>query len=110
MGTISTDKNIENLISDEKESDTKVMNCNTGEDKDVIIQSSVGRLVGSVPVDESEEWKGKELNLGYKFRILKRTEQIWEFQTVIRGTTLLAIFLQRGGNVSMNYKKVGPPS
>ena len=102
MGTISTDKNIENLISDEKESDTKVMNCNTGEDKDVIIQSSVGRLVGSVPVDESEEWKGKELNLGYKFRILKRTDQIWEFQTVIRGTTLLAIFLQRGGNVSMN--------
>ena len=94
MGTLSTDKNIEKLTCDEKESDLKMRNGNTGEDKDVIIQSSVGRLVGSVPVDESEEWKGKELNLGYKFRILKRTDQIWEFQTVIRGTFLYDIFLR----------------
>ena len=40
---------------------------------------------GSVVVDESEEWRGKGLYLGSKFRILTRTDQIWELQTVIRG-------------------------
>jgi len=84
MGTQSTDQNDGQLNRKEKVCNSKVVNGDTVQDEDVIIPSSVGHLVGSVPVDESEEWKGKELNLGSKFRILKRTDQIWEFQTVIR--------------------------
>ena len=85
MGTPSVNHNDEQLNSSEKEKDVHLVNGDNEQDDDLVIQSSVGRLVGSVPVDESEEWKGKGLDLGSKFRILKRTDQIWEFQTVIRG-------------------------
>ena len=86
MGAKSTDKFDGQMNSQEKEYTSKVVNGDAVQNENVIIPSSVGHLVGSVTVDESEEWKGKELNLGSKFRILKRTDQIWEFQTVIRGT------------------------
>ena len=88
MGTPSKVENMEKSNSDQKERNLKIVNGTSEEDKNIIIQSSVGCLVGSVPVDESEDWKGKGLNLGQKFRILKRTDQIWEFQTVIRGNIL----------------------
>ena len=85
MGTPTSDRSNEQLNEKEKELAAKLVNGDALDDKDIVIPSSKGHLVGSVQVDESEEWKGKNLNLGSKFRILKRTDQIWEFQTVIRG-------------------------
>jgi len=84
MGTPTSDRSNEQLNEKEKELAAKLVNGDALEDKNIVIPSSKGHLVGSVQVDESEEWKGKNLNLGSKFRILKRTDQIWEFQTVIR--------------------------
>ena len=84
MGTPTTDQNAEKSKSDDI--GVKSDSTNGIEDpEDDLIKSPLRHLVGSVPVDESQEWKEKSLNLGNKFRILKRTDQIWEFQTVIRG-------------------------
>ena len=86
MGTPTADQTLEKPKTEEVESKSNLVNGDVDlDDNDTLIKLPLGRLVGSVPVDESQEWKDKSLNLGSKFRILKRTDQIWEFQTVIRG-------------------------
>ena len=86
MGTIS-DNDETHQVDTEKDKNAHIPNGECSKDDELVI-SSGHSLGGSVVADESEEWKGKGLNLGSKFRLLTRTDQIWEFQTVIRGTFL----------------------
>ena len=86
MGTIS-DNDETHQVETEKDKNAHIPNGECSKDDELVI-SSGHSLGGSVVADDSEEWKGKGLNLGSKFRLLTRTDQIWEFQTVIRGTFL----------------------
>ena len=85
MGSPTADQSFEKPKTNEESNSNLINGELDPDDEDSLIKSPLGQLVGSVPVDESQEWKDKSLNLGSKFRILKRTDQIWEFQTVIRG-------------------------